>query len=185
MLLISIDYGRSPLSIYVFPILLQQKLIELLRSPIYHIKSGRRSNLAVGCHIKKIAIATGITLRAMGRHIKPEFLEILNWTASWPIGDLVSPRWFKTHSESLTGQRFFGWGLFMELFDVDGKGIMQTPIQERSDADTIIIGLDAHLQIVAESPGLGYCRRASTWDLKDMNISTIFDWISIGVEITK
>src|SRR5271155_1040806 len=92
MLLISIDYGRSPLSIYVFPILLQQKLIELLRSPIYHIKSGRRSNLAVGCHIKKIAIATGITLRAVGRHIKPEFLEILNWTASWPIGDLVSPR---------------------------------------------------------------------------------------------
>src|SRR5271163_2179266 len=89
MILISIDYGRSPLSIYVFPILLQQKLIELLRSPIYHIKSGRRSNLAVGCHIKKIAIATGITV---GRHIKPEFLEILNWTASWPIGDLVSPR---------------------------------------------------------------------------------------------
>ena len=62
----------------------------------------------------------------------------------------------------------------MELFDVDVKGIMQTPIQERSDADTIIIGLDAHLQMVAESPGLGYCRAASMWDLKDMNISTSF-----------
>jgi len=33
----------------------------------------------------------------------------------------------------------------MELFDLDGKGIMQTPIQYRSDADTIIIGLNTLL----------------------------------------
>jgi hypothetical protein len=82
MPLISIHYEYSPLSIYVFPILLQQKLIELLRSPIYHTKSGPLSNLL---------LQPQITLRAVGRHIKLGFLEILNWTAGWPIGDLVSP----------------------------------------------------------------------------------------------
>jgi len=70
----------------------------------------------------------------------------------------------------------------MELFDLDVKGIIHTPISYHSDADTTVIGLDILLKMVAESSGLGYCRRASTWDLKDMNISTTFCWIGVSVK---
>src|SRR5271155_673263 len=37
MLLVSIDCGESPLFISMFQIVLRQKLIQLLRSPIYHV----------------------------------------------------------------------------------------------------------------------------------------------------
>ena len=70
----------------------------------------------------------------------------------------------------------------MDLFGVDVKGIIHTPIQYHSDADTIIIGLDVILKRVTKISGLGYCRGASMWDLKDMNISTNFCWIGVSVK---
>jgi hypothetical protein len=67
-------------------------LIELFSDQVYHIKGARRAiyvRFSVDRHIKKIPIPTASALRAAGRHIKLDFLEIPNSTANWPIGDLA------------------------------------------------------------------------------------------------